>query len=84
MVINKAFPCKWMVRADGDVPPRIWARLGVHVSQYVGRETVVEIEEVVRMQLGKITATISPVRNTHNTGPMVTHIVQNTLEPSTR
>jgi hypothetical protein len=47
-----------MVRADGDVAPRIWARLGVHAGQYVGRDSAVEIEEVVRMQLGKISATV--------------------------
>jgi hypothetical protein len=58
MVITKVFPCKWMVRADGGVAPRIWAHLAVHAAQYVQRDTAVEIEEVVRMQLGKISTTI--------------------------
>jgi hypothetical protein len=73
MVINKVLPCKWMVHADGG-GARIWARLGVHAAQYVRRDAALEIEDVVRMKLGKISATVGtqygPNDDAHRTKPV--------------
>jgi hypothetical protein len=54
-------------RTDGDVVPRIWARLGIRAAQYARKDTPVEIDEVVQTQLGTNGARMSQGKEVRTT-----------------